>query len=159
MRSQQGKKGHKKFPSERIPSVTSASRGQMQIGFLSNCTHTLIVWWSAGVRMKCRNTSSLATRLIQMRSFKTVFVALITNCWTEKPSTSVTFSSPTSIISLVTQLSFQVPFNGVDMHVYIIGIPTQMSSWCLLLGRFSNRCCMLCHNFCVLVLQTTGCHK
>ena len=52
---------NKKLPSERIPSVTSATRSQMQVGFLSNCTHTLIVQRSACVKMKCRNTSSLAT--------------------------------------------------------------------------------------------------
>ena len=61
----------------------------MQIGFLSNCTRTLIVQWSAGVRMKCTNTSSLATRLIQMRSFERVFFALIIMLRDREPSTSV----------------------------------------------------------------------
>ena len=60
----------------------------MQIGFLSNCTHTLIVHWSAGVRIKCRNTSSLAMRLIQVRSFKRVFFALISMLRDSEPSSS-----------------------------------------------------------------------
>ena len=101
---------NRKFPGERIPSVTSATGGQvanwvplalyphahrategwcldakadispvelkMQIRFLSHCNHMLLVIRNVGVRIKCRSTSSLATRLIEMRSDKRVFFAL-----------------------------------------------------------------------------------
>ena len=97
----------RKTPCERIPSVTTARRGEMQIGFLSNCNHTLIVHW--GVGMKCRNTSSLATRLIQIRSFMRVFFALIIMLRDREPSSSVASHRTRPKTSLVTEPSFQVP--------------------------------------------------
>ena len=67
----------------------------MQIQFLTNCNRTLIAQRDVGVWMKGWNTNSLATRLIQIRSFTRVFFALM--LLDRKPSSSVTFSSRTSI--------------------------------------------------------------
>ena len=47
-----------------------------------------------------------------------------------KPSSSVTFSSHTSINFSGDRAFISVPFNGVDMHVHIMRIPTQIQQWC-----------------------------
>ena len=105
----------------------------------------LIVQWSAGVRMKGCNTIALATRLIQILSFM-VFFASIIMLQDGKSSSSVTFSSHTSI-NFSGELTFQVPFSGVDTHVTQSELQPKLTRCCLLLGRISNRCILLCRSF------------
>ena len=99
---------------------------RMQIRFLSSCKTTCIVQQSAGVWMKGWNTISLATRLIQIRSFMKVFFVLFHHAAGQRTILVSQLSHRTRPwTSLVSEHSFQVLFTGVNMHVHIIGVPTQ----------------------------------
>ena len=71
-----------------VPTVISdiTREKEVQIQFLSNCNHTLIVERVAGVWVEGKNIISLAAQLIRFRSVMIVLIALIGMLGDREPS-------------------------------------------------------------------------
>ena len=84
-----------------------SGRIHVQIGFLSNCSHTLLVQLGVSVSgSKGCNVISLGTALIQIRSFMMMLFALIILPRDRKPFSSGTCKSLT-FINFLSEIAFQ----------------------------------------------------